>query len=477
VPPEICNGLDDDCDGLTDTDDPDYFTGPDASCPCTTEVCDDVDNDCDGLTDTDDPDYQVPTGPCGGYPATGECEPGHWECGPNPNNGNQVEEHCVGGQGPTPEVCDGLDNDCNGVTDDVAYNPPDCVVPDCTSGCCDGHWECVNGVDTCVPDAVGEPEVCDGLDNDCDLRVDEGAECPDPMVCFYGQCVYRIPPDGCGSQYAIEGLCVDDPCVAAHCEGGEICDPTLGDPADQYCYDPCPALQCTPPEYCDVTCDANGCYAECATADCYLDPTLCADGEICEGGQCVADACFGSNALDCGNQACRDGACVDTCVGINCDPGQECIDGQCVDLDCDSSLCPPGRVCVLGQCAQDPCGGVMCGPGRVCKDGQCVDDPCRLIVCPSGAICDDRGQCVEGQVQPPDGGTTDGDVLTDGGPASDGAAQDGAAPDAGGRTEDFSVTAGGGGGCNCRTSSRNQTPLPWVFIGLMLLFALRRRKR
>ena len=477
VPQEVCSGVDDDCDGLVDTNDPDYFTGPDASCPCEVEVCDGIDNDCDGQSDAADSDYQVPAGSCGGVPNVGECHPGHWVCGPNPDNNNQVEEHCEDVVGATPEICNGLDDDCNGVPDDVTYNPSQCTVPDCTNGCCEGHWECQNGQDVCVPDAVGTEEICNGLDDNCDGRIDEGASCQVPYVCFYGACVERIPPDGCqNGQLPIDGLCLDNPCVAAHCDSGFVCDLQNGDATNDYCYDPCTQMSCNPGDTCDVVCDDNGCRGDCVANDCYLDPTICSDGQICKDGHCIDDACFGSGAMDCGNQACRDGACVDTCVDVQCGENQQCIDGECQGMDCDSSKCPPGRVCVQGQCAQDPCGGVMCGSGRVCRHGSCIDDPCRLIVCPSGSQCDERGQCVSSEPVEQDGGVSDSGTGRDGGPNQrDASVLDAAVGDGQVGPKDFSVSASGGGGCACR-STGSMPPLGWLLMMLGWVFLRRKGK-
>ena len=77
------------------------------------------------------------------------------------------------------EVCDGLDNDCNGIIDDgIAPIPTTCGVGECAAT---GEITCVNGaeVDSCTPGTPGA-EVCDGLDNDCDSLIDEGV-----LLTFY----------------------------------------------------------------------------------------------------------------------------------------------------------------------------------------------------------------------------------------------------------------------------------------------------
>lgn len=101
----------------------------------------------------------------------GECnKPGFFYC-------EGATELCtaVAGQ-PVPELCDGKDNDCNGTVDD---NNPQAGLP-CTTGfpgiCTTGTSDCPGGVLTCVPDiapgTVGE--TCDGIDQNCDGTIDDG---------------------------------------------------------------------------------------------------------------------------------------------------------------------------------------------------------------------------------------------------------------------------------------------------------------
>jgi len=273
-----CNDFDDDtwtdCAGDCDESIPEINPGA-------TEICDGLDNNCDGRIDESDPS----AGSACDTGSPGECQLGLLTC-------NSPELECVQETQPTPEQCDGLDNDCNGAIDE---GNPGGGVPCMTAipGICStGTQNCQGGALQCIPDVDpgSQAEICDGLDNDCNGAVDEGdpgggGPCATgfPGMCSSGtqscvtgslECVPFVTP---GSQAEIcDGI--DNNCDGSIDEGN----PEGGAP----CMQPFPGICSTGTRIClggSVSCDAivPGSQAEICNG---LDDDC--DGEVDEGGVC-----------------------------------------------------------------------------------------------------------------------------------------------------------------------------------------------
>lgn len=92
-----------------------------------------------------------------------------------------------------PEACNNIDDDCDGDTDEDLIRP-------CNTVCDNGYEICVNGNWGSCTAQQPEPEICDGIDNDCDGGIDEGLDClctiqdigtlfpceEDPLLCGSG---------------------------------------------------------------------------------------------------------------------------------------------------------------------------------------------------------------------------------------------------------------------------------------------------
>ena len=188
---EECDGIDNNCngqvdegyadtdlDGLANCTDPDddndgVLDGDDCapldlnSYPGATEACDGVDNDCDGKVDEGFPDLDADgIADCTDIDTDGDGDPDLTDC--QPTNGAVYA-------GAT-EVCDGLDNNCNGQVDEgFADTDQDglanCIDPDDDN---DGDPDETDCAPTNPEMYTGGIESCDGLDNNCNGKIDEG---------------------------------------------------------------------------------------------------------------------------------------------------------------------------------------------------------------------------------------------------------------------------------------------------------------
>ncbi len=229
--------------------------------------------------------------------------------------------------------------------------------------------DCNDNSDTVHPD---RDEVCDGLDTNCNSRVDEN-----PNDCGSGRCT----PDGDGSYSAIVG----GMCVSATCQSGTTSDCAL------------------------YTCSEGGdrgttCATTCAPAG-TDDDTYCIATAHCDGGVCVSDVPDG-------------GTCDEDsdCNTTHCDNGYCCGSGTCCATDGD---CPgggmPTRVCDNPRACQGHRGVVTC-ESSTCRAVSGIDDDTACTAAVEAISCGlvNPVQCAGGDPQPTGDRTCPAMCLTDG---------------------------------------------------------------
>lgn len=225
----VCDA-DDDGDGASDAVDCDPLDP--AIYPGASEVCDGIDNNCNGLIDDGNPDG-------GGACSTtlfGLCSAGTLQC-------QSGSVNCVQNIFPVAETCNGLDDNCNAATDEGL-----------SGGACDGSDTdlCSEGIQTCAfegfscsDNTSSTIDVCNGTDDDCDPASADGSEDPQNGVAC----------DGIDSDLCLEGtrscsmgglVCSDNTgSVVDLCNGSDDdCDPASADGSE----DPLNGTACDGPD-------------------------------------------------------------------------------------------------------------------------------------------------------------------------------------------------------------------------------------
>jgi hypothetical protein len=278
---EVCNGADDDCDGLADDDDPssvgiawfadadgDGFGGPELALACdlsadgyvltagdcndqvagifpgATEVCDHVDQDCDAAVDDGAVDQT-------GYLADGDRD-GFGTGAPvfacDPPNGTVADPgvpaladcddtRAVVWPGNPVETCDGLDNDCDGLADaadpDTATSGPSAfwdgdldgfgagAAVVCTEPYATLGYVAFAGDCDDADDDVNPlaTERCNGRDDDCDALLDDADTAFSGGLTWYAD----LDGDGFGQYLDTAETCGAQP-VGAWASFGGDCD-------------------------------------------------------------------------------------------------------------------------------------------------------------------------------------------------------------------------------------------------------------
>jgi hypothetical protein len=220
-----------------------------------------------------------------------------------------------------------------------------CTVPGAMGICAGGVTECgAGGAGTiCRQTVKPATEVCDAVDNDCDGMVDNGDNlCPQGQVCSQGVCRHPCDdsefPCDVGLTCDTDGLCKDRACIGKTCAAEQIC-------VGGTCQGGCDGVTCPHGQ----RCIRGNCVTPCAGITCAADQVC--EGGACQP-RCdnMCRGCGAGTSCDTTKTSPTFGSCVETgCQNKTCPAGQVCNAGTCQD-GCTGVICPGGQACMNGSC-------------------------------------------------------------------------------------------------------------------------------